>query len=150
MICDLVVWESWQRMRKTWTPATVRRRTLLNILERSLGNLAATFLTLASRRSGRAGGLAFSQSLEVDGQRLFLWIWRTSVLLLGDHVAHDPPKTHQEESQDVGQNPLWVELGVGGPEHKRHTKSRHAVRQDRGQRKDSGRDVHVWTGGRTG
>lgn len=82
-------------------------------------NLVATFLALASQGGlGRAGGLAFSQSLEVDGQRLFLGVWRTSVLFLGDHVAHDPPKTHEEQSQDVGQHPLWVELGVGGPEHK--------------------------------
>lgn len=111
----------WQRRRKTSTPPTVTRRALPNILKRGSDNLAVAFLTLADwcpRRSGRAGGLAFSQSLEVDGQRLFLWVWRTPVLLFGDHVAHDPPKTHKDESQDVGQHPLWVELGVGGPGHK--------------------------------
>lgn len=104
----------WEKMSTT---PTVMLRPSLNILKRGLDNSALTFLW----RSGRAGGLAFSQSLEVDRQRLLLWVWRASIVLLGDHVAHDPPKTHKEDSQDVGQHPLWDELRVCGPESKKQT-----------------------------
>lgn len=124
-MCDLAIWKPWQRMRKTSTPPTVTRCFAKHLKTRVGPTLQRPFERLhpgVPGRSGRAGGLAFTQSFEVDGQRLFLRVWRTSVLLLGDHVAHHPPKTHEEESQDVGQHPLWAELGVGGPEH-RHTKS---------------------------
>lgn len=101
--------------KKCHTTPTVMLRPSLNILKRGLDNSALTFLW----RSGWAGGLAFCQSLEVDRQRLLLWVWRTSVVLLGDHVAHDPPKTHKEDSQYVGQHPLWGELRVCGPKSKK-------------------------------
>ncbi|KAG7233882.1 hypothetical protein INR49_006468 [Caranx melampygus] len=65
---------------------------------------------------------AFSQShcdagqgLEVDRQRLFLWVGRASVLFPGDQVAQQHPEAHQHDPQDVGQHPLLVKQGVGRP-----------------------------------
>lgn len=69
----------------------------------------------ASPGSGRGLGLALGEGLEVDGQGLFLRVRRTSELVLGDQVAQQHPKNHQQDPQDVGQHPLWSELGVGWP-----------------------------------
>lgn len=66
-----------------------------------------------SLSSGRGWGLPFGQGLEVDGQRLFLWVGRASVLLLGDQVAQQHPEKHQQDPQDIGQHPLGGELRVG-------------------------------------
>ena len=51
----------------------------------------------------------------MDRQRLFLWVGRASVLLPGDQVPQQHPKTHQQDPQDVGQHPLWGERIVGWP-----------------------------------
>lgn len=67
----------------------------------------------ASPGSGRGRGLPLGEGLEVDGQGLFLRVRRTSELVLGYQVAQQHPEDHQQDPQDVGQHPLWSELGVG-------------------------------------
>lgn len=63
--------------------------------------------------SGRSRGFPLREGLEVDRESLFLRVRRTSVLVLGDQVDQQHPENHQQDPQDVGQHPLWRELGVG-------------------------------------
>lgn len=62
-------------------------------------------------RHGR--GAPLGQGLEVDRERFLFWVGRTSVLFLGDEIAQQQPKGHQQDAQHIGQNPLSCELGIG-------------------------------------
>lgn len=82
-------------------------------------------------RSGCAGWPSFSQGLEVDRQRFFLWVGWASVLVPGDQIAQQHPETHQQEPQNIGQHPLWSEQGVGRPGGQTHGQTGSQERKQR-------------------